>query len=326
MVYRARTPLARHNNSTPTHHVYEVLRPPTSANSKYPEHAASQQLNSTNSPTALRHKSFSKITLHTTLIPTLNSILSDYRLSVDNMFRLQFKASQDNVSQAVSQAVVNTQLFKMDKQDRLDLGTGPTFKLKIGDNIEVCEEVPKRAAMAFSTAFNSQLAAYPKSSAFMLNPAQVTEASVTALVDFMVGNSKTLKPFSLKTNHLEFPEAINLYRHGLLLGMERYVSGLRVAILDQINDHDGLIISYAALNELVQLPIQDGIYQATVRKLEGLMHIKALDDDQEWPAWLDSHHEFALQMAAWKAIRKERVQLARAKRYEQGFPALGDKA
>ena len=147
------------------------------------------------------------------------------------MFRLQFKASQDNVSQAVSQAVVNTQLFKMDKQDRLHLGTGPTFKLKIGDN-EVCEQVPKRAAMAFSTAFNSQLAAYPQSSAFMLNPAQVTEASVTALVDFMVGNSKTLKPFSLKTNHLEFPEAINLYRHGLLLGMERHVSGLRVAILD----------------------------------------------------------------------------------------------
>lgn len=49
-------------------------------------------------------------------------------------------------------------------------GAGPTFKLQLGKEIIVDEHIPKRAAMAFSKAFNDQLTAYPRSSAFTLDP------------------------------------------------------------------------------------------------------------------------------------------------------------
>ena len=236
---------------------------------------------------------------------------------------LQFKASLDSNSKPIVQALIDENLFKMKKEDRLDLGSGPTFKLKLGENITIHEEVPKRAAMAFSKAFNDQLSKHPGASAFMLNPLQVSEASVAALVDFIVGNSKTNKPFSLPTQGLQLSEAIGLYHHGLIFGMERHVAALRAAILGQVNDDKGPIISYGALNELVRLPVHDRIYQAIVRKLEGLVHIKALDDDPEWPVWLKKNGMFRIEMENWKAIREERAQ---KNRFDRNFPTLGKNA
>lgn len=258
---------------------------------------------------------------NTTTDPIISNITEQSsQLTCPIMTTLQFKASLDTKTEPVAQAVLDQNLFKLAKQDRLNLGFGPTFKLKLGDNINIHLDIPKRAAMALSKAFNDQLRKYPRASTFMLNPHQVTETSVVTLVDYIVSNSKTNKPFSINGQGLQFPEAIDLYRHGLIFGMDRHVAALGAAILEQINDDKGPVISYHALNELVMLPAHNRIYQAAVRKFEGLVHIKTLADDPEWTNWLKEHQKFAQDMGAWKVIREERKL---AKRLERHWPSLG---
>ena len=239
---------------------------------------------------------------------------------------LRIKRRQDDASQAVAQTLVDMSPFKMDNKDRLTLGTGPTFKVQIGEDTVINEHVPKRAAMAFSKAFNDSFTAHPHSSVMMLDPDQVSPDPTHALVDWIDGNGKTKKPFPLKKDGLGFADTIDLYRHGLIFGMDRHVAAIRNAITARINDNNAPLIGYEALNEVAKLPIDDRVYQGVVRKLEGLTYIGALDDDEAWPLWLKEHQEFCNAMASWKVTREQRAEEARndkeAADWERDFPAL----
>lgn len=235
---------------------------------------------------------------------------------------LQFKTSLDTTTDPVAQGILTLPLHKLANQNRLVLGAGPTIKIQIGENITVHDKVPKRAVMALSKAFNNVLTDHPRASIFRLNPDQVTEASVNTLVDFMIGNSKTVKPFKLRIKGLDFPDTINLYRHGLMFCMEPHVASLRASIIGRINDPKAPTISYNALNELAKLPVADDVYQAAVRNLEGLAHIGTFDKDEAWAPWVAEHQEFATEMARWKVAREARAAVRKAVQWERDFPPL----
>lgn len=239
---------------------------------------------------------------------------------------LEFKASLDTASQPVEQAVLTLSPHQLANSNRLALSEGPTIKLQIGENTTVNDQIPKRAAMALSVAFHNVLTSHPHAPAFMLNPDQASEFAVNTLVDFIVGNSKTIKPFKLRFDGLAFPDAISLYRHGVMFGMEQHIASLCAAITGQINDPEASVITFKSLDELVKLPVTDAVYQTAVRNLEGLTYIGALDGDEAWLPWLVEHLEFAVEMARWRAIREQRAAASREMRkiakWERDFPPL----
>ena len=170
------------------------------------------------------------------------------------------KASTDNVTEPVTQSVITDPITRLASKDRLELGHGPVFTLKLGDTT-IREEIPKRAAMAMSTVLNDALVKHPRSSIIKLNPAGLDERSVRILIDFINGNSKTNKPFSIRVSET-LRELVNLYRHACMLGMDHNAGGLRHKILEHVNGN--FSVSFSALDEIAQLPVTDSCWRTAV--------------------------------------------------------------
>ncbi|KAL1593177.1 hypothetical protein SLS60_010785 [Paraconiothyrium brasiliense] len=239
------------------------------------------------------------------------------------MSTLSFKASLATTSQPVDQALITTPLRQLAPNDRRNLGMGPTFNLMVGDRI-VDANIPKRAAMAMSGFFNDALTKHSHSNMIMLNPQEVSEHCVLAIVDYITGNVKVNNPFNLR-NKENFVLELQLYRHAGLFRMMHHAGSMRAALLEDLNQ-EVHIPSYNALDEITKLPNTDPIYKAAIRRMEGLVHIGELQGDQDWLRWVNEHNRFALDMDAYKAERKardvEKRQVQRQVDFERNFPAL----
>lgn len=238
------------------------------------------------------------------------------------MSSLQFKASTDGSNEPVDQAIIKGSLFKMTSKDRLKLGDGPTFTLQVGETT-ITREFPKRAAMGMSVFWNEVLSKHGHSSVIMLHPSQVNEKQVRVLTDYIVSNSKTKNPFSIRVPET-LCELVELYRHTQLFGMSVPAGDLRSRLLDHLRSNES--VSYVALESMVKLSATDVCYKAVVRKIEGLVHIGCLDNDEEWKSWVSCHPSFAADMSSWQAERRKRqkdAKIAQKKiNWEKDFPPL----
>lgn len=243
---------------------------------------------------------------------------------------IQFKPSIDSNNKPVVQAVVQNTVSRMTNEDRLALGHGPTFTVLVGEAI-VAQGIPKRSAMAMSGFFNDGLTKYPQSASIKLNPAQVDERHIRILADFITSNSKTHKPFGLRVPET-LVELVNLYRHADMLGMGPHTGGLRAKILGYLATE--FSVPPVPLTQLVKLPATDRCYQVAVRKIEGLIHIGAINKHgNDWKTWAQDHAEFVAAMEAFKVERQvaaaenrkhqqEMLEAQRAQDWEDSFPPL----
>ncbi|KAF2451892.1 hypothetical protein P171DRAFT_438548 [Karstenula rhodostoma CBS 690.94] len=241
------------------------------------------------------------------------------------MDMISFKASLDNTSLPVDQAVIDTPLRQLADKDRRALGLGPAFKVMVGEKM-IAQNIPKRAAMAISKFFNDILTKHPRSTTFMLNDTDVSEDCVRSIVDFIIGNVKVNNTFALRNKKMTFPREVALYRHVIcLFGMEQHAGPMRTALVDCLNK-DIHLPTYASLNELVQLPENDPLYKCAVRCMEGLEHIGEMDGDEDWLVWLNDNYKFQIDMEFWKEEREARKaverEAQRAGNFESNFPTL----